>query len=188
MQRWTFALFGLMFAAAIVVVVLQARAPAPVAAAEPPRDAQAAPPDAEADDAPGEDDTGDGNSPSPANGPDFAALPDGGAVPELPKSAPRRVGFGAILFAYAGAEYAPKDARSKQEAREKARATIEAAQRDFAEAVKLGDPGSTVNAGQVPRDILEPAVEYVLFTMDKDQVHPEPIDTPRGFWIVKRTK
>jgi hypothetical protein len=37
------------------------------------------------------------------------------------------------------------------------------------------------------RGILEPFLEYSLFTLDKEQIYPEPLDTPRGFWIVKRT-
>jgi hypothetical protein len=35
------------------------------------------------------------------------------------------------------------------------------------------------------RGILEPAPEYVLFMLEKDQVS-DPVDTPRGLWIVKR--
>jgi hypothetical protein len=36
------------------------------------------------------------------------------------------------------------------------------------------------------RGILEPAVEYLLFTLPKGTVYAEPIDTPRGYWIVRR--
>ena len=42
------------------------------------------------------------------------------------------------------------------------------------------------DAGHVPRDVLEPAVEYLLFTLPKKELCPEPIDTPRGYWIVRR--
>ena len=62
-----------------------------------------------------------------------------------------------------------------------------AAQQDFAEAVKKGDRGSTTDAGRIPRGVLEPYLEYVLFTLEKAKVHPEPLDTPRGYWIVRRT-
>ncbi len=33
--------------------------------------------------------------------------------------------------------------------------------------------------------MLEPAPEYVLFSLPKDGVS-DPVDTPRGFWIVHR--
>jgi parvulin-like peptidyl-prolyl isomerase len=71
---------------------------------------------------------------------------------------------------------------------QKAREALPAAKTDFQEAVKKGDPGSAADAGHMPRGVLEPAVEYVLFTMAPDTVHEEPVDTPRGFWILRRLK
>ena len=43
----------------------------------------------------------------------FENFPDGGKVPDLPASAPARVGCGAVIFAYRGAQSASPDARSK---------------------------------------------------------------------------
>jgi len=119
---------------------------------------------------------------------DFSRLPDGGVIPRLPDSAPKEVNFGVILVSYQGAELAPKNARSRQAALKNAQDLIPQAKVDFAEAAKLGDRGSNANAGQIPRGVLERAVEYVLFTLAVGAVYPEPVDTPRGFWVVKRNK
>jgi parvulin-like peptidyl-prolyl isomerase len=118
----------------------------------------------------------------------FENFPDGGKVPELPASAPARIGFGAVIFAYRGAQGAPADARSKEEAKKKAIETIEVAQKDFAAAVAKGDRGSTTDAGRLPRGVIEPPIEYVLFTLEKGKVSPEPVDTPRGYWVVRRNE
>jgi parvulin-like peptidyl-prolyl isomerase len=118
----------------------------------------------------------------------FENFPDGGKVPELPASAPARVGFGAVIFTYRGAQSASPDARSKEEAKKKAAETIELAQKDFAAAVAKGDKGSTTDAGRLPRGVIEPPIEYVLFTLEKGKVHPEPIDTPKGYWVVRRNE
>jgi PPIC-type peptidyl-prolyl cis-trans isomerase-like protein len=118
----------------------------------------------------------------------FESFPDGGKVPELPASAPARIGFGAVIFTYRGAQGAPGDARSKEEAKKKATETIEVAQKDFAAAVAKGDRGSTTDAGRLPRGVIEPPIEYVLFTLEKGKVHPEPVDTPRGYWVVRRNE
>lgn len=118
----------------------------------------------------------------------FENFPDGGKVPELPASAPARIGFGAVVFAYRGAQGAPADARSKDEARKKAVEAIELAQKDFGAAVAKGDRGSTTDAGRLPRGVIEPPIEYVLFTLAKGKVYPEPVDTPRGYWVVRRNE
>ena len=47
---------------------------------------------------------------------------------------------------------------------------------------------SVANAGKVARGILEPSVEYQLFTLNKGDVASEPLDTPRGFWVVRRVE
>ena len=49
----------------------------------------------------------------------------------------------------------------------------------------LPSPGSSDDLGRVKQGILEPAPEYVLFTMPVNAVGG-PVETPRGFWIVKR--
>jgi len=112
---------------------------------------------------------------------------DGGGKP-LPAGAPATVSFGVVLFTYQGVQFAPTGARTKEEALEKAKGVVEDAKKDFAEAVKKGDRGSTADAGRIPRGVLEPELELVLFTLDKGAVHPEPIDTPRGYWVVRRVE
>jgi hypothetical protein len=118
----------------------------------------------------------------------FETFPDGGKVPELPASAPARVGFGAVVFTYRGAQGAPADAPAKEEAKKRAVEAIELASKDFSAAVAKGDRGSTTDAGRVPRGVIEPPIEYVLFTLEKGKVHPEPVDTPKGYWVVRRNE
>ena len=103
----------------------------------------------------------------------------------LPSGSPKTVRFGVILVQYKGAELAPPTARPKKEAAELARTLAEAASTDFKAQVQKGDPGSMEDAGRIPRGVLEPAVEYALFMLTRGSVS-EPIDTPRGFWIVRR--
>jgi hypothetical protein len=116
----------------------------------------------------------------------FETFADGGKVPELPNSAPQQLSFGVVQFTYQGSQFAGSDARTKELSRQKAEATLELAKHDFAAAVGKGDRGSTADAGRIPRGVLEPPIEYVLFTLDKRTVYPSVIDTPRGFWIVRR--
>jgi hypothetical protein len=118
--------------------------------------------------------------------PGFRTMPDGGPVPELPANAPKTVRFGVVLFAYKGAQGAAPDAPAKVQALDRARAMMEGAKKDFSDAVKKGDRGSTADAGFIPRGILEAPIEYMLFTLEKGAICAEPVDTPRGFWIVKR--
>ncbi|MGC4066550.1 MAG: peptidylprolyl isomerase [Polyangiaceae bacterium] len=125
---------------------------------------------------------------APSTTRDFSLLPDGKPVPELPATAPKTCGFGAILFTHEGAQFAPRKARAKTEAYELAKNALPRAEQNFAEAVKLGDPGSLADAGSIGRGILERSVEYRLFTLEKGQVSPEPIETPRGYWVLKRLK
>jgi hypothetical protein len=116
----------------------------------------------------------------------FDTLADGKRVPPLPDSAPQTVSFGVILVTYQGAQFAPPSARSKEQAKQKATALIADAKTDFSAAVAKGDPGSAADKGRVPRGILEPAPEYLLFTLPKGEIYPEPIDTPRGYWVIRR--
>jgi hypothetical protein len=184
MQRWTTVALGLMFVAVIGVVIFKGRSPAEkpkvssVAAPKP----KVAPPPASAS-ASTTLDAGATGEPS-----GFDTLANGEPVPELPATAPKTVAFGVILFAYQGAQMAAKDAPSRSEALTRAKAAIPEAQKDFEEAAKKGDRGSAADAGRIPRGVLEPAVEYVLFSLEKGAVHAEPIDTPRGYWVIKRVQ
>ena len=183
-------MFGLLFVAAVGGLVLASRQPQPelpVASAS--AAASGAPPAASAPNPVAVDidepvDAGAGSAASSA----FDHLADGGPVPKLEESAPPRVQLGVVLFQYKGAQGAPSNAQSRSAALTKATRTIELAKKDFDEAVKQGDPGSLTNAGEIPRNVLEPVIEYTVFTMEPGSVFPEPIDTPRGFWIVRRIK
>jgi hypothetical protein len=114
-------------------------------------------------------------------------MPDGSDPPPLPKTAPRRVRFGLVLVRYQGAQLAPSFAPAKDEALRHAQLLAQVAKDDFAAAVKSGDVGSTTDIGTVKRGILEPAIEYVLFTLPVGWVS-EVVDTPRGFWVMKRLR
>jgi hypothetical protein len=114
---------------------------------------------------------------------------DGTPVPPLPMTAPREIRFGVALVSYAGAQAtlsgSRQPTRSKAEARGLADKLRVTAEQDFHAAVQQGDAGSADDVGRMRLGILEPAPEYVLFTLPVDGVGG-PIDTPRGYWIVKR--
>lgn len=114
---------------------------------------------------------------------------DGKPVPALPVDAPRQVRFGVVLVSYEGAQPSPTASRPSTRSRSDARALAEklaaAAAQDFHGAVQQGDSGSSDDVGKVKLGILEPAPEYVLFMLPIDGVGG-PVDTPRGYWIVKR--
>jgi hypothetical protein len=103
----------------------------------------------------------------------------------LPAGSPKTVRFGVILVQYRGAQGAPPGSRSKDEALSLAKSLAEAAKLDFKAQVAKGDPGSMDDAGKIPRGVLEPAPEFALFTMSPGMTS-SPIDTPRGYWIVRR--
>ncbi|HYQ47363.1 MAG TPA: hypothetical protein VER11_35575 [Polyangiaceae bacterium] len=186
MQRSTAALLGLGFLAALTGVILVMHdSPKPPLKAKPAASAApsanvAASASAAVDAGPPDD---AGTTPFTEG---FETFADGGKVPDLPNSAPQELSFGVVQFTYQGAQFAGSDARSKEAARQKAEATLELAKHDFAAAVGKGDRGSTADAGRIPRGVLEPPIEYVLFTLDKKTVYSSVIDTPRGFWIVRR--
>jgi hypothetical protein len=112
-------------------------------------------------------------------------LLDGTSPPPLPADAPKSVTFGVILVQYKGAQGAGNVARTREAALELAKQIAADAKTDFKAALGRGDKGSDANMGRMPRGMLEPAPEFVLFTLPKDGVS-DPVDTPRGFWIVHR--
>jgi hypothetical protein len=189
MQRSTAALLGLGFVAALTGVILIShdspkREPGPAAKTAPSASAAAK---AAANAAPLNLDGGvadDAGEISFTEG--FETFPDGGKVPELPDSAPQEVSFGVVQLAYQGAQFAGSDSRTKDQAKQKANEILELAKHDFVAAVAKGDRGSTSDAGRIPRGVLEPPIEYVLFMLEKGAISPTPIDTPRGIWIVRR--
>jgi len=189
MQRSTAALLGLGFLAALTGVILishDSPKPDPAKAKPTASAAPSAKPAASASASA----SGDAGTPDDAGAVPFTegfeTFADGGKVPDLPNSAPQQLSFGVVQFTYQGAQFAGSDARTKELARQKAEATLELAKHDFAAAVGKGDRGSTADAGRIPRGVLEPPIEYVLFTLDKRTVYPTVIDTPRGYWIVRR--
>ena len=109
----------------------------------------------------------------------------GEAAPPLAGDVPKSIVFGVILVTYKGAQGAPPGARSRDEALELAKQLAVDAKQDFKATVARGDKGSMENAGRMPRGMIEPAPEFVLFSLPKDGVS-DPVDTPRGFWIVRR--
>jgi PPIC-type PPIASE domain len=117
------------------------------------------------------------------------AMPDGTPVPALSFTAPREVRFGVVLVSYTGAQPSAGGgkpaARSRADAKALAAKLLATAQQDFHSAVQQGDAGSADDVGRVKRGVLEPAPEYVLFNLDVNAVSG-PVDTPRGYWIVKR--
>ncbi|WP_169796508.1 peptidylprolyl isomerase [Chondromyces crocatus] len=112
-------------------------------------------------------------------------LLSGETAPALPSDAPKRVRFGVILVQYRGAQGALPTTRSREAALELARTLAAEAKQDFKATVAKGDKGSTEDLGLMPRGILEPAPEYELFSLPKGGVSG-PVDTPRGYWIIRR--
>lgn len=118
----------------------------------------------------------------------FHTMPDGSPVPALPSSAPDRVKLGVALFRYQGAQGASDSTRSRESALQLAQDAAKLASSDFEAAVEKGDRGSHENVGWIQQRILERSVEYAVFTLEKGQTTSKPIDTPRGFWVVKRLR
>ncbi len=183
---------GLLLAGAIALVSLKAGPPKPpvVAAADAATDADAsgstatspdaAPPDPDAGAA-----TDDAGEPEPTASDAGTTLLDGEAPAALPGDAPKTVTFGVILVMYKGAQGAPASARTRDEALVIAKQLAEEAKADFKATVQKGDKGSMENAGRMPRGMLELAPESVLFALAKGAVS-DPVETPRGFWIMQR--
>lgn len=103
----------------------------------------------------------------------------------MPSGAPRTVRLGVVLVSYVGAEGAPSSARAKPDALKRAAELAEQAKTDWKAAVKAGDSGSSEDIGRIPRGVLDRSIEPVVFSLEKDSFS-EPLDTPRGYWVVKR--
>jgi hypothetical protein len=118
-----------------------------------------------------------------------STMPDGFPVPPLPTSVPRQVRFGVVFVSYAGAQPSVGGGRSATRSKGDAKALADklrmTAEQDFHAAVQQGDAGSADDVGRVKLGVLEPAPEYVLFTLPVGGVGA-PVDTPRGYWVVKR--
>jgi hypothetical protein len=112
-------------------------------------------------------------------------LPDGRPAPPLPEGTPKQVRIGVVIVAYAGAQGTTPGSRSKKEALEVATKLAADAKTDFHGAVLRGDSGSADDVGHIPRGVLELGTEYVVFTMPVGTIS-DLLETPRGYWIVKR--
>ncbi|APR83367.1 Hypothetical protein A7982_08716 [Minicystis rosea] len=196
MQKWSALVFAAVTAAFVAVVFLgrapkEKPAPAPPASASAVAvvdagvaDASAGPRDAGPEPAPSEENPGQQDNPFPTSDAGVTLI-DGTLAPAVAADAPKSVVFGVILVQYKGAQGAPPSARSRDAALELAKQLAPDAKKDFKATVQKGDKGSMENAGRIPRGVLEPAPEYVLFSLPKDGVS-DPVDTPRGYWIVHR--
>jgi hypothetical protein len=121
--------------------------------------------------------------PAQTEGPGTRLL-DGTVPPSLGDDAPKSLRLGVVLVQYRGAQRATAGTRSKSEALELAKTLAQLAQTDFKAAVEKGDSGSSSDVGRIPANILEPAPNYVLFTLPIGAVGG-PVDTPTGYWIIK---
>jgi parvulin-like peptidyl-prolyl isomerase len=115
-------------------------------------------------------------------------MPDGSPVPALAPSAPERIKLGVAIFRYKGTQGSSDSSRSREAALALAQEATKVGQTDFASAVKKGDRGSSENIGWIDQRILERAVEYAVFSLEKGEISKTPIDTPRGFWVAKRLR
>ncbi len=105
----------------------------------------------------------------------------------MPTGAPRTVKLGVVLVQFQGAEGASVTARSKKEALAYAQKLAGDAKADWKAAVKSGDPGSSEDIGRIPRGVLDPATEVAVFSLAPGEISGV-LETPRGYWIVKRAE
>jgi hypothetical protein len=189
MQRWTAVGFGLLLAGALAVVAVaggKPGAPSPPAPSDGGLEAGAL---GEPGDAGVPEDAGEPTEQAVVPGTTVDAggtlLITGEVPPPLDAEAPKSVVFGVILVTYRGAQGAPAGSRTRDAAITLAKELAVEAKADFKAAVAKGDKGSSENLGRMNRGILEPAPEYVLFSLPKGGVS-DPVDTPRGYWVVTR--
>ncbi len=115
----------------------------------------------------------------------MAPIWDAGGLDTMPSGAPRSVHLGVVLIQYQGAEGASSSARNKKDALAAAEKVAELAKTDFKKAVKDGDSGSGEDIGRIPRGVLDPRTEVAVFSLGASEI-AGPLETPRGYWIVKR--
>lgn len=113
-----------------------------------------------------------------------AGTVDGGPS-SLPTGAPKQVKIGVVLVQWRGAEGALTSTRSKADALARAQQIATDAKGDFRRAVTQGDPGSSEDIGRIPRGVLDPRTEAAVFSLASKEVS-DVLETPRGYWIVKR--
>ncbi len=122
-------------------------------------------------------------------------MPDG-PPPRPPSDNAKQIKAWHILIAYQGASNAPPGVtRSKEEAQAlAAHIAVQArAGADFEELVKKysDDPSAKTNKGYlgvITRDQMPKAFTDVAFGLLKPEVAMEPVETPLGFHIIKRTE
>jgi hypothetical protein len=119
---------------------------------------------------------------------DFSRMPDGSVVPALAADAPKKIKLGVALFGYVGAEGASPRGRSRASALEAAIEAQTLAGESFRRAIAKADPGSNEDIGWIQRGVLEKRVEYEVFRLKSGEVAATPVETPRGFWVVRRVK
>jgi parvulin-like peptidyl-prolyl isomerase len=95
------------------------------------------------------------------------------------------VKLGVVLVQFAGAEGATSGARAKPDAFKRAQELAEQARTDWKATVKAGDTGSSEDIGRMPRGVLDRATEVAVFSLGAGDIS-EPLETPRGYWVVKR--
>jgi hypothetical protein len=105
----------------------------------------------------------------------------------LPSGAPRSVKLGVVLVQFVGAEGAPAGARTKAAAMKLALEVARQGKADWKAAVRAGDSGSSEDIGRIPRGVLDNATEVAVFSLATGEIS-EPLETPRGFWVVKRNE
>ncbi|MEA2746298.1 MAG: hypothetical protein QOI41_441, partial [Myxococcales bacterium] len=105
----------------------------------------------------------------------------------MPSGGPRSVRLGVVLVQFAGAEGASSSARAKPDALKHALELADQAKTDWKGAVKAGDVGSSDDIGRIPRGVLDQHTELVVFSLEKDAIS-EPLETPKGYWIVRRVE
>jgi hypothetical protein len=188
MQRWMALVYALLLVGAVALMITRGggkgrgvAGPADAGADAAAGSEDGGPEDAGAGGGPGQAGSAEGSGRNDAGG----TLLSGEAPPPLAAEAPKRVKFGVILIQYKGAQGAPPSTRPRDAALALANELAAEAKVDFKAAVAKGDKGSTEDLGYMPRGILEPAPEYELFSLPKGGVGG-PVDTPRGFWIVRR--